>query len=86
MDPHVMTMGEPDVPRVFQWGDRRCEVSEILSVWKDVSDKKHGGEPGYVRKHWFRLRLADGAVAEVYFLRQPQGPGKHRWYLYTLTD
>lgn len=86
LDATVMAAGQPSAPGSFVWRGERCAVKHVLAVWKDISDGSKGDEPGYVRKHWFRLQLVDGGIAEVYFLRQPQGPGKPRWFLYTLTQ
>ncbi|NPV47636.1 MAG: cytoplasmic protein [Armatimonadetes bacterium] len=86
LDASVMASGQPSAPGSFLWRGETYVVKHVLSVWKDISDGSKGDEPGYVRKHWFRLQLTDGGIAEVYFLRQPQGPGKPRWILYTLTS
>lgn len=83
-DPVIIASGQPSAPGSFKWRDQTYTVKHVLSVWKDVSDGSKGDEPGYVRKHWFRLQLTNGWVVEVYFLRQPQGPGKPRWFLYTM--
>lgn len=84
MDLQIVAGGQPAAPLSFRWRDEDCQTARVEAVWRDISDGKHGGEPGYVRKHWFRLRLTNNWVAEVYFLRQPQGRGKPRWFLYTL--
>jgi hypothetical protein len=40
----------------------------------------------YLRRHCFKLRMDDGAVWSVYFVRQTPKSGsvRTRWFLYTI--
>ncbi len=78
-----MARAEPGLPGGFRWRGEERRVTEVLEA-----GKKTGLDMGeaYVRRHTWRLRMDDGAVWNVYFLRQPKkgasGRGKFaRWFL-----
>ena len=79
-----MKRGEPGLPGGFVWrGDER-RIDEVLDRGKKASPDV-GGDV-YIRRHTFRLRMDDGTVWNVYFLRQPpkgasRGGAKQRWFL-----
>lgn len=86
-DTSAMGRGEPGLPTAFTWRGRSAKVAEVLRVWKQSS--REGGRAGgelYLRRHYYELRMADGAVWTVYFLRQPprSGNARARWFLYTV--
>jgi len=63
------------------------EVVERTAQWKHSSREgsRAQGEL-YLRRHYYKLRMSDGAVWTVYFTRQPSPSGspKHRWFLYEI--
>jgi hypothetical protein len=87
LDTDAMSRGEPGLPRAFVWRDREYPVVEVLERWKTTSDCKSGSDEQYVRKHWFRIRTADGTQMRVYFERQPRSgrQRKARWWLYAVS-
>jgi phosphoribosylglycinamide formyltransferase-1 len=58
----------------------------VLDTWKTTSACRHGSGERYVRKHWARIRTADGTVMTLYFERQARSRRelKTRWWLYTI--
>jgi hypothetical protein len=84
-DAAAMATGLPGLPRGFTWRGAAYRIDEQLETWK--ASAPEGGRPGgerYLRRHYFRLRMSDGAVWTVYFVRQAprSGPAKLRWFLY----
>jgi hypothetical protein len=82
-----MGRGEPGLPAGFTWRGRSLEIIEELRAWKQPS--REGARAGgdlYLRRHYYRLRMDDGAVWTVYFVRQAprSGNDKARWFLYTI--
>jgi hypothetical protein len=79
-----MAAGLPGLPRWFTWRSTRHDVAEVLEAWKASGPEigRLGGER-YLRRHYFRLRMADGAVWVVYFVRHTprNGSAKRRWFL-----
>ncbi|MHC4471755.1 MAG: DUF6504 family protein [Planctomycetota bacterium] len=78
-----MGRGEPGLPLGFRWRGEERRIAERLARGKQTSRAE--GEL-YVRRHTFRLRMDDGAVWNVYFLRQSakgaSRAGKRmRWFL-----
>ncbi len=100
MDPAAMAGGEPPAPVCFTWGEEKLQVVELLASWRGYDqDRTHGSAERYLRRHWFKVRVADGRVMSLYFerhaprrssrsakARKPQS----RWYLHSweppLTD
>jgi hypothetical protein len=82
--PEGMTRAEPSLPARFLWRGQEYAVAEVLEKWKQTGPSKGGSDSRYLRKHWFRIRTADGTEMKLYFQRQP-GPGRQatkRWWLY----
>ncbi len=80
--------GEPVLPRRFGWNDHIHEVDAVLDRWRTYGACRHGSGEQYLRRHWFKVRTADGATMTLYFDRQPRRQGKknQRWWLYTLSE
>ncbi len=88
-DPAAMGMGAPGVPEKFRWKKRDLVVAEILESWKEHGDCKHGSGERYLRKHIFRIRMEDGSVAQIYFLRsfgRANGKVASRWWLHSIEE
>ena len=86
-DAAAMGRGEPGLPRGFDWREQGYEIAERLEQWKQTSaEGARAGGQVYLRRHCYRLRMADGAVWTVYCTRQAQKSGspKRRWFLYGL--
>lgn len=79
-DAAAMARAEPGLPKGFDWRGQPNEIVEMLERWK-----QSGASMGelYLRRHYFRLRMADDSVWTVYCLRQSPrgGSGKRRWFL-----
>ncbi len=86
-DAASMARGEPGLPRGFTWRCRSLEIVQRLEAWKE-SSREGGSAEGqlYLRRHYYRLRMSDGTIWTVYFVRQsPRGAdSKARWFLYGL--
>ena len=82
----AMSRGEPALPGRFSWRGREHSVAEVLKVWKETGPCRSGGGEQYLRKHWYRIRTAEGIVMTIYFERQPRsgGSSKTRWWLYAI--
>ena len=80
-----MGRGEPGLPKGFVWRGRSAEIVEELRNWKQSSREGGTGEL-YLRRHYYKLRMSDGSVWTVHFVRQsPRGrDAKKRWFLYTV--
>jgi hypothetical protein len=87
IDTRGMGAGEPGLPRRFVWDGREHEIVEVLESWKTTSGCSHGGGEQYVRRHWFRVRTADGAEMKLYFERQARSARQRtaRWWLFTIS-
>lgn len=86
-DTSRMARGEPGLPTGFVWRGRSVDVVQELSAWKESS--REGGKASgelYLRRHYFKLRMSDGATWTVSFLRQSprSGSPKKRWFLFTI--
>ena len=84
-----MARGEPGLPGGFDWRGCSTKVVELIGAWKESS--REGGRAGgdlYLRRHYYRLRMSDGRLWIVYFVRQTPRSGnpKARWFLYTIED
>lgn len=87
LDVAGMGRGEPGLPRGFLWRGESFEVISCEESWKTSSPE--GGRVGadvYLRRHYYRLKMANGTLWTVYFLRQAAraGSAKHRWFLYAV--
>jgi hypothetical protein len=85
-DAAAMGAGSPGLPRGFDWRGETYLIERRLEEWKR-SEPEGGRASGerYLRRHYYRLRMRDGAVWVVYFLRQTprSGSAKRRWFLYS---
>src|SRR5512139_2308072 len=80
-----MYTGEPGLPRRFLWRGAEYEVARVLEKWKTAGPCKHGSGEQYVRKHWFKVEVADGTQMEIYFDRQQRTrQSGQRWWLATI--
>lgn len=86
-DAAAMATGVPGLPRGFVWREQTHEIVACLETWKR-SEPEGGRADGerYLRRHYYRLRVSDGMVWIVYFLRQRprSGSAKRRWFLYSI--
>ena len=84
-DPSRMGRGEPGLPRGFTWRGESVAVIDELGAWKQSSREGGGAGDLYLRRHYYKLRMSDGSVWTVYFVRQTprSGNAKNRWFLYT---
>lgn len=86
-DTRAMGRGEPGLPSGFSWRDVAYDIREVLEYWKETSrEGAHAQGQLYLRRHGYRLRMIDGSIWSVYFVRQtPQtGNPKARWFLYSI--
>ncbi|MBN2445161.1 MAG: cytoplasmic protein [Phycisphaerae bacterium] len=85
-DTAAMARGEPGLPAGFLWHGEKFDVLERLETWKQSSPEggRHDAEV-YLRRHYYRLRMSDGAIWTVYFTRQARAGGspRRRWFLYS---
>ncbi len=81
-----MTRGEPGLPKQFTWRDQQYTVAEIIEAWKEDGPCRNGSPEMYLRKHWYRVRTAEGPEMTIYFERQARSKqhNKKRWWLYTV--
>jgi hypothetical protein len=86
-DVRDMAAGLPGLPTGFDWRGESHQVGQRLETWKQsVAEGGRSGGERYLRRHYFRLRMSDGAIWTVYFVRQaPRGAsGRQRWFLWTV--
>lgn len=83
-DAAAMATGLPGLPRGFVWRDQTCEITAVLESWKE-SSREGGHAQGelYLRRHYWRLKMHDGATWVVYCLRQTKygAAARRRWFL-----
>ncbi len=86
-DAAAMARGLPGLPSGFVWRGQSYTVDDVLERWK-ASSREGGRASGelYLRRHYYRLRMNDGSLWTVYFLRQtPQSSSPRvRWFLYAV--
>lgn len=86
-DTAAMATGLPGLPAGFQWRGRTLRIAAVLGHWKH-SEREGGRSDGslYLRRHYFRLRMSDGTVWVVYFVRRTArgGSPRQRWFLYSV--
>ncbi|MCL4178516.1 MAG: cytoplasmic protein [Verrucomicrobia bacterium] len=81
-----MATGRPGLPGVFSWKGRQYSVLEVVEEWKESGDCRHGSGERYVRKHWYRVKTAEGPEMKIYFERQRRSSGGSRWRLYSIRE
>ena len=86
-DTAPMARGEPGLPAGFTWRGESLRIEQVLETWK-ASSREGGRATGelYLRRHYWRLKMSDGATWVVYFTRQTPKSGKptRRWFLYSV--
>jgi len=87
MNTSRLAVGEPAVPVLFKWRGREYTVVEVLETRRQTSRCHSGSDEQYVRRHWFKVRTADGSIMQIYFDRQPASSreAKKRWWLYSIS-
>jgi phosphoribosylglycinamide formyltransferase-1 len=87
VDSRRVVIGAPLLPTRFIWRRESYTIAEVLEEWRETGPCHHGSGERYVRKHWFRVRMATGEEMKIYFERQARSPRelKRRWWLYTVT-
>lgn len=73
--------GEPATPSRVFWGDETIEVAGVLEAWKTYSEPQSKSGGRYVRRHYVKVRAADGRELTLYCER-----GAPAWYLYAVDD
>lgn len=85
----ALAAGGPSLPEGFRWRGAEHRIAEVLEESKGLVRESFSGET-YVRRHRYRLRMEDGAVWNVYFVRHPgRGAGNRkapRWFLRSVED
>ena len=86
VDARRIVIGAPLLPTKFVWRGAEYTVAEVLEEWKETGPCHHGSGESYVRKHWFRVRMASGEEMKLYFERHARSAKqmKQRWWLYTM--
>ncbi len=81
-----MARGEPGFPKRFIWRGKEYALDKVLETWKESGPCRTHGQEKYLRKHWFRIRTADGLEMKIYFDRQARNKSqsKKRWWLFSL--
>ena len=82
-DTQAMSRGEPGLPTGFTWRKQHYPIAELLESWK--SNAPAGEVAPYLRRHWFKIRTADGQIMTIYCLRQAR-VGNKRWWLYSISS
>ena len=86
LDGAAMATGAPGLPGRFAWRGQEYVVATVLDAWKETGADRGGSDERYVRRHWFRIRTADGIEMKIYFERQARSgrQARKRWWLYAL--
>ena len=80
-DAQAMARGEPGLPGGFTWRQKHYVITELLESWKSNAPAGEGSQ--YLRRHWFKIRTADGQIMTLYCLRNAR-VGNKRWWLYSI--
>ena len=81
LDAAALAAGEPSLPAAFRWRGELREVVEVLGGGKGYRREGFSGEL-YLKRHEWRLKMDDGAVWQVYFVRGgKRGSRAARWFL-----
>lgn len=88
MDVSAMATGEPGLPGRFTWRNKEYAVAEVVEKWRETGRDSYGGGERYARKHWFRIKTADGQGMKIYCERQARSKHqqKARWWLFSLSS
>lgn len=82
-----LSQGEPGLPPGFEWRGASATIVAVLDRWKHSSREGAWAQGQlYLRRHYFRIRMDDGAAWTVYCLRQGPRNRQHgsRWFLETI--
>lgn len=86
-DTRAMGSGGPGLPGGFRWREGEFHVAEVLESWKESGPErgKLAGER-YLRRHVWRVRMTDGTIWTIYFVRHtsPGASQRRRWFLYEI--
>jgi phosphoribosylglycinamide formyltransferase-1 len=87
-DTDRMAIGEPGLPRQFEWRGRIVEIKAVLRTWRETGRCRHGSPELYVRKHWYEIETAADGIMKIYFDRQARRGHKSaaRWWLFSIRD
>jgi len=87
-EPAPAAPGEPIPPGRFRWRDRDVTVTTVLEKWKGLSPRAANVRGQYVRRHWYRIRTAEGQVMTIYLVRTAANVSRHRpsWWLYSVEE
>lgn len=85
---HPYRVGDPVLPGRFRWGEEEFEVAAVLESWKELSPGSAAMPDRYVRKHWFRIRTADGREMRLYVERRGRVRGRPKpgWRLFAIVE
>ena len=82
-----MAIGEPGLPRKFEWRGRTVTIAAVLRTWRENGKCRHGSAEMYVRKHWYEVATVSDGTMKLYFERQPRGgKRKARWWLFSICE
>ena len=86
METFAREPGGPGLPRRFLWRGKEHVVAEVLEHWRETGPCHSGSREQYTRKHWVRVRTAEGLEMKLYFERQPRSKRQQttRWWLYSI--
>lgn len=88
-DTSRMAIGEPGLPREFEWRGQTIRVTAVLRTWKESGKCTHGSPERYVRKHWYEVVSESHGKLKIYFDRHPRphkGRKEPRWWLFSMND
>ena len=86
-DRPALFIKKPVCPSRFVWGEETLEVVELLGEWRDYGRRgrmarnmrpenleraRKRGSWG-VGRYYFRVRVADGRIFDIYYDRAPKG-------------
>lgn len=81
LDMAALAAGEPSLPGAFRWRGELRKVRDVLGAGKGYRTEGFSGEK-YLKRHEWRLKMDDGAVWQVYFVRGgKRGSRAARWFL-----
>lgn len=90
---------KPPCPQGFRWRSEEFHIAEMLAEWQDFRRRgrmarnmapehaQHAARAGSwgVGRYFFRVRVQDGRIFEIYYDRAPGNASqrKGKWYLFT---
>ncbi len=84
-DTSRMMMGEPGLPKSFNWRNKQLKIIRVIKQWKETGRCTHSASEMYLRKHWYEVKLDTGEGARIYFQRQSKSNNKKsRWCLFSI--